>query len=302
MICLLILPSAIYGQSKVGQSGAQFLEVGISARAVGLANAFAAVSDDATAMHYNVAGLTQLDSKQVMFTHMDYLAEINYEFAAFAYPLYNFGGTLGFAFYLLDAGDMPELTYENSLGYPGRTFSAKDMAIAVGYARSLTDHFSIGASWKFIEERYAEERAVGWAFDIGTTYDTGFRGIKMSMVISNFGPDMRFISNEFSLPMNFKFGGSVNLLDSQNHRATFAAEGAHPSDNYESYIMGMEYSYDQKYTLRIGHKFQTDTAAGLSLGGGVALPISDYELAIDYGFQEFDLLEDIHLFTVGFKF
>ena len=61
LACILILPSIASGQSKVGQAGAQFLEMGISARAVSMGEAFSAVSDDATAIHYNPAGLTQLD-------------------------------------------------------------------------------------------------------------------------------------------------------------------------------------------------------------------------------------------------
>jgi len=301
-VCLLILPSAVLGQSKVGQAGAQFLEIGVSARAVSLGGAFSAISDDATAIHYNPAGLTQLDSRDVILTHISYVADINYEFAAIGIPLYGFGGTLGVAVYALDAGDMLETTYENSLGYTGRTFSAQEHALAVAYARSLTDHFSIGVTWKLIEELYAEERAVGWAADIGTTYSTGYRGIKMSMVISNFGPELRFLNDEFPLPINFKFGGSVNLVENHMHRATFAAEGAHPSDNFESFTMGLEYSYDEHYTLRFGRKYQTDSAAGFAIGGGVRLSVSDYDLGIDYGFHDFGLLENIHIFSVGFKF
>jgi hypothetical protein len=302
LLLLLLLPSAALCQSKVGQAGAQFLEIGVSARAVALGNAFTAVSDDGTAVFYNPAGLTQLDQKEIVLTHISYVADINYEFAVVALPLYSFGGTLAFSFYALDAGDILETTYQNSLGTEDRTFTAQDHALGVSYARSLTDHFSIGVTWKFIEERYAEERSMGWAADVGTTFDTGYRGIKMSMVISNFGPDMRFITEDYPLPINFKFGGTFNLLEGANHRATFSAEGSHPSDNLESYNMGMEYSYSEKYALRIGQKFQEASASGIALGAGLRLPISDYNLGIDYGFHDFGLLRNIHMFTVSMRF
>ena len=80
LICLLILPSAGFGQSKVGQAGTQFLKMGVSARAVAMGEAFTAISDDATAVHYNPAGLTQIDNKQVILTHISYVADINYNF------------------------------------------------------------------------------------------------------------------------------------------------------------------------------------------------------------------------------
>ncbi len=309
LVCvLLMIPAQALGQSKVGQAGAQFLDIGVSARAVAMGEAFTAVADDATAIHYNAAGLTQLDSREVVFTHIEYLVDINYEFAAIAWPLYSFGGTLGFAIYALDAGDMLETTYENPVGYrdplsgEAATFSAREHAIAISYARSLTDHFSIGATWKIIDELYSEERATGWAADIGTTYDTGYRGVKMSMVISNFGPEMKFLSDEYPLPINFKFAAAANLIEGLNHRGTVAFEGSHPSDNFEQYTAGFEYAYDEQYAFRIGHKFGRDAAAGFAIGGGARFAISDFNLAVDYGFHEYGVLDDTHLFSVGFRF
>lgn len=308
IVGLLVLPSLAFGQSKVGQAGAKFLAIGISARSVGMAEAFTAISDDATAVHYNAAGLTQIENREVILTHIQYVADITYNFAALAWPVYSIGGTVGVGVYALDAGDIIETTYENSTGYidpnsgEWRTFSAQEHAIAFSYARTLTDHFSIGVTWKLIDQLYAEERATGWAADIGTTYDTGYRGIKMSMVISNFGPEMRFITDEYPLPITFKFGGSANVIEGLNHRGTFAVEGSHPSDNYEQYTAGFEYSYNERYSIRMGQKFGKDNAGSFAVGGGVDLSVSDYDLSIDYGYHDFGDLNDIHLFTVGFKF
>lgn len=308
LVCLLALPSLANGQSKVGQAGAQFLDIGISARAVSMGEAFAAISDDATAVHYNPAGLTQLNSRELTVTHLQYVADITYNFVAFAYPLYSLGGTLGIGIYALDAGDIKVTSYENPTGYRDPlsdewyTFGAQDHALAVSYARSLTDHFSIGVTWKVIDELYEEYRATGWAADIGTTYDTGYRGIKMSMVIANFGPEMRFINDEYPLPINFKFGGSANVIDELNHRGTFAVEGSHPSDNYEQYTAGFEYSYDERYSIRAGQNFGKDSAAGFAVGGGLNLAVSGYELSVDYGYHDFGVLQDSHLFTLGFRF
>ena len=55
----------------------------------------------------------------------------------------------------------------------------------------------------------------GMAFDIGTQFNTGYRGIKMGAAISNFGPDIDSQAPEdaayaeypaMSLPMTFSFG------------------------------------------------------------------------------------------------
>ena len=55
-LVLLLLPGVLYGQAKVATAGAQFLEIGVSARAVGMGEAFIAVADDATAIYQTTWG------------------------------------------------------------------------------------------------------------------------------------------------------------------------------------------------------------------------------------------------------
>ncbi len=299
-LVMLLLPGVLLGQAKVGTAGAQFLELGVGARANGMGDAFVAVSNDATAMYYNPAGLTQLYDREVVFTHVEYPAEIAYEYAGMAYPLTRFGGVLGVGFYMLNGGSFDETTYEYPLG-TGRTFGAREYAVGLSYGRNLTDRFSVGMTLKFIDELYEEERSSGWAADVGTNYDTGFRNFKISMVITNFGPDMTFVRESYPLPINFKFGGAINVLDGEHHKGVFALEATHPSDNLEKYNAGFEYGYDGKYFLRIGDKFNYDEGT-ISFGGGVRLPLNKRELRLDYAYQDLGKLNQAHRFTLGFKF
>ncbi len=300
LLLLLLVPGVVYGQAKVATAGAQFLEIGVGARAIGMGEAFVAVANDATAMYYNPAGLTQLYDREVVVTHVEYLAEIQYDFAGVAYPLYRMGGVLGIGFYALDAGEMDETTYEYHQG-TGRTFGAGSYAATVSYGRALTDRFSVGVTVKLIDEKLEDERSTGWAADVGTSYDTGFRNFKISMVITNFGPDMTFITESYPLPINFKFGGAINVLEGEQHKGVFAIEAAHPSDNLEKYNAGFEYQYAEKYFLRVGQKFNYDEGS-FSAGGGVRVPFNNMELRLDYGYQDMGLLEQAHRFTLGLKF
>jgi len=301
-----ILPALCFGQAKVGTSGAQFLEIGISARAVGMAEAFIAVADDASAVYYNPGALTQLDERDVVLTHIDYPADINYEFAGIAYPTNQFGGgVVGAFFCMLDAGDMvlrtPLLSGQTPDASTGKTFTANSYALGVSYARNLTDRFSIGLNLKYIAELYEEESASGWGMDLGTLYRTGFRGFKIAMVLSNFGPDLKFIREEYPLPMNFKFGACVDLLTREEHKAVFNLEGSHPSDNMERYNAGLEYWYKGRFALRVGQQFEYDTG-GFSAGGGVKFELSNYTIKLDYGYHDFGYLSDVHRFSLGLNF
>src|SRR4030067_2937381 len=96
----------VWGQAKVGTAGAQFLEVGISARAVAMGEAFTSIVDDASSVYYNPAGLALVPGREVMVSHVLYVADINYSFVALAFPVDKLGGTVGVAAYYMDIGQM----------------------------------------------------------------------------------------------------------------------------------------------------------------------------------------------------
>lgn len=300
---VVLLPSQLFAQAKVGTTGAQFLELGVSSRAMGMAEAFAAVADDVSAVYYNPAGLTALYGREAMFTYIKMPADINYGFGAIGLPLESIGGVLGIGVYALSSGDMIETTYERGeQSGTGRTFSWTDFAVSVSYGRYLTDRFSVGFTVKYIGEFVHDYSTNGWAADVGTSYDTGYRGFKIGMVISNFGPDLKFIENSFPLPINFRFGASINVVENYNHLMTFSAEGAHPSDNLEKYNSGLEYTFKDRFVLRAGGRFNYDVD-GFTAGGGIRLPYGeDSELSIDYAFQDFGILTEVHRFSLQFAF
>jgi hypothetical protein len=159
----------------------------------------------------------------------------------------------------------------------------------------------VGGTLKLIDELYDTERATGWAADVGTLYDTGFKGFRIGMMISNFGPDMTFIKESHPLPMNFKFGGVVDLLRREDHTAVFSAEGSHPNDNMEKFNAGVEYWYKNTFSLRFGDHFDYD-AGGISAGGGVRLSVSNLQLRIDYGYHDMGHLDNVQRFTLGLVF
>jgi len=305
MVCLLFLmaPSKVMGQAKVGTTGAQFLELGVSARAMGMAEAFTAVSDDISSIYYNPAGLTSLYGREFVATYIDMPADINYGFGAVGFPLESIGGVLGIGMYALSSGDMIERDYsDGTYEGTGRTFSYNDFALSVSYGRYLTDRFSIGFTVKYIGEHAHDYSANGWSADVGTIYDTGFRGFKIGMVITNFGPDMKFIQKDYPIPINFKFGGSINLIEAEDHLVTLSAEGTHPADNLEKYNTGMEYIFKDRFILRAGSRFHYDED-GFTAGGGLRLPFGeDREIGFDYAFQDFGILTEVHRFTLIIAF
>jgi hypothetical protein len=307
---MLLWPGLAWSQAKVATTGYQFLEIGVGARAIGMGEAFVAAVDDASAVYYNPAGLTALGgARQITFDYLNYVADIEYSFVGLALPAGGIGGYFGLGLYFLDAGDIPWTTYADPTNESGVTFTAKDFAATLSYGRHLTDRFSIGGTVKLIGEWLEQTRSIVWAADVGTSYNTGFRGFTISMVITNFGPDGQvtyqdvpgFTGDDTPLPINFKFGSSIRMIDGGVHRATLAAEGSHPADNLEKYQAGMEYWYNETFALRVGGKFNYDVGA-FTAGAGVRLPWGDRDLRIDYGFQELGLLGNPHRYSLTLTF
>lgn len=299
-VAVALLPTNVAAQAKVGTTGAQFLELGVSARAMGMADAYVAAVDDISSVYYNPAGLTSLYGREAMFTYIKMPADIQYAFGAIGIPLESIGGVLGIGMYALSSGEMDEYTYSQIP--TGRKFAYNDLAITVGYGRYLTDRFSLGLTVRYIGEFVHDYSANGWSADVGVSYDTGYRGFRLAMAITNFGPDLTMIDDDYPLPINFRFGSQFNLVEAEDHLLKVAAEGSHPSDNLEKYNAGVEYTFNEMFSLRAGGRFNYD-ADGLTAGAGMRIPYGEEsEIRIDYAFQDFGILTEVHRFSVAFAF
>ena len=73
--------SIAQGSSKSGTTAAQFLKIGVGARAVGMGSAFAATADDITSIYWNPAGLAANLSNEAMFNHTNWIADVGVDLA-----------------------------------------------------------------------------------------------------------------------------------------------------------------------------------------------------------------------------
>lgn len=261
--------------AKVGTSGAQFLKIAVGARGIGMAEAFDAVCSDASSIFWNPAGLTNIDKNSLMVAHANWLADINYEAAAYARNFRGIG-VIGVSFGYLGSGDIEETTVMQQDG-TGNFFSASNLTMGVSYARSLTDKFSIGGNIKYVEEKLENEKATAWAVDIGTVYKTGFRSLRMGISIRNFGPELKFSGTyqdydngswviddrtgepeqkeylPYHMPMTFKVSLAYDLLEQENNFLTIASDLVHPNDNVERLNLGIEWRLYKILALRTGY-------------------------------------------------
>ena len=332
-LIFLSIPFIIFSQSKnvskVGITAAPFLEIGVGSRAIGMGGAFVATANDVSALYWNPAGIAKMRNGQVILMHTNWLADIQFEFAGVVVPLGSFG-SIGAAITSLNSGEMKIRNIEYPDG-TGEIFSTNDLAIAVSYARSLTDRFSIGFNVKYINQRIWHETATGFGLDFGTLFVTGFNGLRIGAALSNFGTDMSMQGKDvlvfhdldptilgnneripanlktesWPLPINFQFGLAMEMFQTMNNRLTLAVDALHPYDNQESLNVGGEYAFRDMLFFRAGYRdlFLKDGEQSFTFGAGIANRFfGNVNIQFDYAYTDFGRLENTQQFSLMITF
>ncbi|MEX0747333.1 MAG: PorV/PorQ family protein [Rhodothermales bacterium] len=330
LIALIALPATAQNVSKSGTTAGEFLQIGVGPRASALGGAFVAAVDDASALYWNPAGLSHQQKGEVFAAHSEWLADVDFDFLGVSLPVPRVG-TVGVSVTMLKVPEMLVRTEDRQEG-TGETFDAADMAVGLSLGRSVTDRFSVGLTAKYIQQRIWHSRATGFAFDLGTQFRTDFfGGLTIGATLFNFGGDMRLNGRDlrtfvdpdptqqgnndrvpvnyeldgWSLPLNFQIGLTARPIDTRMHRVTVAADALHPSSNYESLNVGVEYGFQQRFFLRGGFQslFLEDAEGGLAGGIGVRQPLFyGGDVKLDYAYRSFGRLEGIHVIGLSVTF
>ena len=298
----------VLGGQRAGISTAQFLKIGVGGRATALGDAFVAISDDASALYWNVAGLAQFKDSEIIISHSAWLVDINHDFLGAVYHL-DSDNTFGLSFTSLWMDKMPVTTEFAPFG-TGEYFGFSDIAIGLSYARKMTDQFSFGGTVKYIEETLDKLSMRGIMIDLGTYYKTGLGSTRFAVVVSNFGaelaPDGDIVLvgkreksewQSFAPPTVFRIGFAFEPIDNEENRLTTAIQLNHPNDNSENVSLGAEYGWRKILFLRAGYKFNVDEQ-NYTFGAGINVPISIAQFSFDYAYSNFVRLGSAHRFSI----
>jgi hypothetical protein len=335
--CCLVLAStsAFAAFSKVGTVAAPFLKISVG-RPTGMGDAFTGIADDASATFYNPAGLAHLETRQLFFNHIAWIAGISHEYISGILPVRNVG-TFGISITSLSTGGIEQTTIDDPTSPAredqgtGLVYDAADMALGLTYARLITDKLAFGFSAKGVTERIWDISSSGVGLDVGLLYNTGWRSLRIGASVANFGSDMTFGGRDLDfvdstlptnpaasykttpspLPIMFRFGLGYNIVETANNKLVLGLDLVHPSDINETVNIGMEYGVLSRYFLRAGYIYNTDFSyqeavgwgQGISAGAGLAFtPVRGLDLKLDYGYRYQGILGGTHRVTLGVGF
>jgi hypothetical protein len=327
--CLLFSPT-LYGQQlseqkKIAQTGMKFLSLSLDARAAGMSDAVTSLEGFSSSMFYNPAGMARQNTlTNVSGGIVQWIADIEYIYGSLAISPFNGRyGVIGLTFLSVDYGEFQEtIRFDNDQGFIDLgTFSPTAFAIGLGYANALTERFSVGGNVKYVRQDLGESAMnLGTgdtpekeafdidvvAFDFGVLYKTGFRSLNFAMSVRNFSEELRYVRENFQLPLTFRIGLSMDMLDimenrSDIHKLLLAVDAERPRDFYEQLKVGAEYVFMNTLAIRGGYIFPSDEQ-GVNLGMGVQQSLVGTYFSFDYSYSDMGVFSGVHRFAFQFSF
>jgi long-subunit fatty acid transport protein len=301
----------VLGAQRTGTATAQFLKIGVGARPTAVADAFVAIANDASALYWNPAGISQFTTDEILFSHTNWFVDIRHQFLGIVYHVSEYDA-VGLSVTALHMDDM-ERTTEFAPRGTGEYFTFRDLAIGLTYSRKLTTQFSFGATLRYVEETMDVLKMRGVLVDLGTYYWTGLGTARFSAVVTNFGSQMTpggtlYLTNgssvssfqSFAPPTMFRFGFAIEPVMDEIHMLTTSLQLNHPKDNSENLCLGAEYSWKRTVALRAGYKLNVEEQP-FSFGGGIAASLESFQVAVDYSFVPSTNLGGVHRISVNLK-
>lgn len=307
---LLAGPAAasVFNSASVGTTGADFLNLGVSARAEAMGEAYSAVADEASALYWNPAAMTQISGRSATLMHAPYLNSSYYDYAAYAQKLGE-RSAVGADLQYFSTGKSITETDENDteLG----SFTPYDLAFALGYAVMIDDSKSpdggltgdsVGVSVKYVQSKILNS-AQTLAVDLGILSRSYFEDrLRVAFTATNIGGVLKYEQAGERLPMAFRAGTAYKISDDW----TSALDVVVPWDDTMYVALGEEYWLLNGPTWRFAARagFSSETVSdlggfsGVSAGVGIGLK----SMMVDYSFTPMSGLGDAQRISLTYSF
>jgi len=288
LIAFFLVCSLVHSQA-VRKYSNEFMNIGVDAAALGMANAVTSSSSDVNAVYWNPAGLLALEDGQVALMHSSYFANIaQYDYAAYAKPIDD-RSAWGISLIRFGVDDILNTTQlidsQGNIDYNRVSkFSTADYGFTFSYARKLPlDGLHYGVNAKVIR-RIIGKFANSWGFgvdvglkferndwniglmlrDITTTYniwninETEYAKIKNAIPGQNQdlpeSTEITLPKAQFGISKKFEYHYDYTFLAAMNLNMEFAKTNDIIASDFVSIApaVGLEFGYTDLVFLRTG--------------------------------------------------
>lgn len=335
LACLMSMNVLAGENEKLAQSGFQFLGVTSDARAAAMGEAMTTLRLGSASLFFNPAGMAEIEGT------MDFSGSANLWIADIKHTTFSIGvkpwhgdyGAFGLSLQYVDYGDFygTRVNAALPLGYEDTgIFSVSSLAVGLGYAKQLSERFSVGGHVRWVHQDLGEsmtavntqtfnagtDSSYGTAdtvlvnntlspfvFDFGTQFKTGFKSLVFGMSVRNFSGEVKYASEGFQAPLVFTLGISMDLMDfaedlKSDHSLYCSIDASHHRDHPEQIKIGMEYRLMQMVCFRAGYASSNNDETNFSYGIGV----SKFGFTFDYAYTPYGVFDAVQRMTVRFSY
>lgn len=288
-LLLFFLFTLVVGRTQTVKYSNEFMNIGVDAASLGMANTVTATTSDVNSGYWNPAGLMRLKDKQVALMHASYFANIaQYDFAAYAAPI-DSESAWGISIIRFGVDDILNTTQlidsQGNIDYNRISkFSTADYGFTFSYSRKLNTtglNYGVNAkiirriigdfasSWGFGFDAGVQYERRNWKFglllrDITTTYnvwtinETEYAKVQNAVASQNQdlpnNTEITMPKAQLGMAKKFQFHNDTSLLAAANLNMEFYKT----NDLYASKIVsiapaiGLEYGYTNLVFLRTG--------------------------------------------------
>ena len=314
------------GQQKLAQTSFNFLSVSSDARAAAMGDAVTSLQGYMGALSHNPSTMGDMQSLVGIDCSVNsWIAGIKYlALDAMISPASGRYGVIGLTFQSVNYGDVDgTMVWPNAQGYlDTQTLNPSAGAVGIAYADMISTQFGVGGEIQFAYQNLGQSVIQGLnntmttkqnvantlVYSVGTIYKLGIKSLAFGMSIRNFSQNVTYEQEGFSLPLEFTFGLSANVLDfvemgGPRQSLLVSVDLAHPTAQPEELKIGAEYNFLNIISLRGGY-LTGESEQGISYGLGIStsgLGMSLANLNIDYSYTPFGVFNNVQRFTISFS-
>lgn len=275
--------------NSAGNSGANFLIWDIGAAPSAMGGAYTSVAQSIYSIHYNPAGIGQLNDQLIGFSHLQLFSDTTMENLIYLFPNV-FKGFFGIGIlYSSTKFDWYDLYGNKS------ALNIYNAALSLTYGKVLLKHSSIGITIKGFKRQFDDVSSQGYGIDIGFLTHLFKKKLNLGIALQNLGNQTAFYETSDPMPLTLKVGISYNLFLSQNTSIIFSGDLSNnlkEKPNETNEILGLEFNLFKILSLRAGYNFQNENNH-ITTGIGIKL----FAFTLDYAYTYNEFLGNIHYLT-----
>ena len=327
LLLFFIISLNIYPQVG-GESIYNFLNITGSARQAALGGRVITLLDDVSQPLWNPSTINQELDNKLGVNYLNYLGDINYMSASYAYMFNRHSGTFQMGVSYLNYGDFIGADEE---GNETGEFGAFDLAISFGYAYNFfkTDFF-VGGNIKLINSVIENYSSFGLGADIAFLYYNEHRPFAATVVVRNIGYQVTAYDEiREKLPLEISLGASYELdqvpikwhftLDNLQQWNIAVSNPSNTSSDFEGneseenitfldntfrhFTIGAEFFPKSVFNIRLGYNFRraaelklvdTRTFSGFTAGFG----LNFRKFSFNYAFTKYHPASNTSTFSL----